>query len=224
MRADDPMARSGAVWCDEHRRWECSKTSQRHGGRCHALAIRGTSACRNHAGKPVSVAKAQGEAQISAWSALGTASVSATEAVLGMLHMSWLRVHLYASLLEQQVDDAQGDGDGTGRTGVGRGAGLVGHTYSGVKDIGIFATGEAIRGLAQLEAAERDRCVRFAKVAHDMGIAEQQIRLAEQQGQLLAGAVHRILDALELSVEQRARVPEVVPAVLRAIGGDGEAA
>lgn len=216
MRSDDPMRHSGARWCDQHGKWECARR-RKGGGECHGSAIRGLDRCRMHAGERLDLAKAKGEAAVTAWSARGTASVSATDAVLGMLHMSWLRVHLYASLLEQQVDDARGDGDGTGRTGVGRGAGLVGHTYSGVKDIGIFATGEAVRALAQLEATERDRCVRFAKVAHDMGIAEQQIRIAEQQGAILADAINEILGALELSAQQRARVPEVVPQVLRAI-------
>lgn len=220
------MSRTGAVWCDGHRRWECSKRSQRTKERCHACAIRGTAACRNHAGKSVELAKAQGAA-ITAWSAVsGEAAVSATDAVLGMLHMSWLRVHLYAGLLEQQVTEAQAgrsDGDAAGRSGgrggtVGAGTGLVGHTYGAVKDVGIYATGEAVRGLAQLEAAERDRCVRYAKTAHDMGIAEQQVRIAEQQGEMIAGAIRRILDALALTAEQRAAAPGIVARELRAVG------
>jgi hypothetical protein len=71
-----------------------------------------------------------------------------------------------------------------------------------------------------LEAAERDRCVRFAKVAHDMGIADREIRLAEGQGQMIAGAISRILDGLELSPSQRALVPTVVPGVLMEIAGE----
>jgi hypothetical protein len=219
MGPDAPMGRAGAVWCDDHQRWECSRGSQRHPGRCHAFAIRGTAACVNHAGKPTELAKAQGAA-MTAWSALaGSPEVTANEAVLGMLHMSWLRVHIYAGLLNEQVTDAQeertegGGGDGS----VGPGAGLVGHTYGAVKDVGIFATGEAVRGLAQLEAAERDRCVRYAKTAHDMGIAEQQVRMAEQQGELLAGVIRRILDALVLTAEQRAAAPQVVSRELRSV-------
>lgn len=212
--------RMGAVWCEQHQRWECSKNSKRTQTRCHAVALLGTPACFSHAGKRRDVAKAQGEA-VTAWSALsGKPVVSHTEAVLGMLQMSWLRVHLYAGLLEQQVTAAQeaaarepadaevrtavGDAFGVdlddppakGAPPVGPGVGLIGHTFSGVKDLGVFATGEAIRGLAQLEATERDRCVRFAKVAHDMGIAEREVQLAEQQGALLAGVVGRVADAL----------------------------
>lgn len=132
--------------------------------------------------------------------------VSATEAVLGMLQMSWARVHLYAGLLETQFTKAQNDrtdtpsGDGErwheGAPPVGPGEGLIGHTFGAVKDIGVYASGEAIRGLAQLEAAERDRCVRYAKTAHDMGIADQQVKLAEQQGQMLALVVRRVAEGL----------------------------
>lgn len=225
MSNDDLMRAAGAVRCEEHGRWECSKKSKRRDGRCHALAIKGTNACKTHGGQRREVLKAKGEA-LSAWRSVpGRPSVSPSVAVMSMLQMSWARAHLYASLLERQVADAQaldgGPGLGVGDDPeLGPGAGLIGHTRSGVKDIGIFATGEAARGLTQLEAAERDRCVRFAKVAHDMGIAEREIRLAEAQGALLAGAISRILDALDLSPSQRARVPEVVPGVLLAVAGE----
>lgn len=64
---------------------------------------------------------------------------------------------------------------------------------------------------------ERAHLVKVAASAIAAGIAERQVKLAEQQGALLAGAVQRILDALELTPQQRAKVPEVVPAVLRQI-------
>jgi len=220
MRENDP-ARGGARWCEQHERWECAKRGKT-APVCHGIAIAGIDACRMHAGQRAEVAKAKGEA-LSAWSALhGPPTVSATEAVLGMLQMSWARVHLYAGLLRRQVEEAQDAPPGLGGVDgedVGRGAGLVGVTRGAVKDIGIYATGEAVRGLAALEAQERDRVVKYAKTAHDMGIAEQQIRLAEGQGALLAQAVSRILDGLELSAAQRARVPQVVPAVLLEVGG-----
>ncbi|MCK2219734.1 hypothetical protein MF672_038955 [Actinomadura sp. ATCC 31491] len=218
------MNEAGARWCEQHKRYECTKRSKRRpGDDCHASAIRGTNACRTHGGQKTEVLKAKGAA-LSAWRAVpGRQDVTPSEAVLAMLQMSWARVNLYASLLEQQVADAQNDGGGLGGSDdpdLGPGAGLIGHTRSGVKDIGIFATGEAARGLTLLEEKERDRCVRFAKTAHDMGIADREIRLAEQQGALIAGAISRILDALELTAAQRARVPEVVPGVLLEIAGE----
>lgn len=207
MRKPDPM-RGGALWCPTHNRWECTKRCK-DGSPCHGQAITGLDRCRMHAGESGEVAKAKGEA-ITAWSALsGQPVVSHTEAVLGMLQMSWLRAHLYASLLERQFTDAQqhdeGAAGGPGGLGggdpeLGPGAGLVGHTHGAVKDIGIYVTGEAARALTVLEGQERDRVVRYAKTAHDMGIAEAQVRIAEQTGQQLAEVIRRTADALLLAV------------------------
>ncbi len=185
-------------WCPTHWRWECSKNSQRTKVGCHKPAIRGTATCDNHGGKKRELLKAQGEA-ITAWSALtGEPTVDHNAAVIGMLNMSWARVHLYAQLLREQVEAAQAargtdpeDAIGGGTRGaVGAGAGLVGHTYAGGES-GIIATGEAIRALAVEEGKERDRCVRYAKTAHDMGIAERQIEAAEKYGAQLAGVMVR---------------------------------
>ncbi|MFI6513580.1 hypothetical protein ACIBCT_38755 [Streptosporangium sp. NPDC050855] len=208
MREDDPM-RGGAVWCEHHGRWECSKRTK-VAPVCHGIAIAGVDRCRMHAGEPLDVAKAKGEA-VTAWSALtGRPVISHNEAVMGMLQVSWLRAHLYAGLLRQQFTAAQEQADaGPGGPGgedpaLGPGRGLVGHTRSAAKDIGIYVTGESVRALTALEGQERDRVVRYAKAAHDMGIAEQQVRLAEQQGVMLADVIRGSLD------EYRARVLAVL--------------
>jgi len=64
---------------------------------------------------------------------------------------------------------------------------------------------------------ERRHLAHTAKLALDAGVAQRQVVLAEQQGELLARAVNQILDGLHLSSEQKQLVPELVPAVLRAI-------
>ncbi|NED59264.1 hypothetical protein G3I24_51330, partial [Micromonospora aurantiaca] len=93
------------------------------------------------------------------------------QAVIGMLNMAVFRANFYASLLEEQVlaahEDREEGGDpyGKGAPPVGEGAGLIGHTYSADKEHGIFASGEAIRGLVLLEGQERDRVVKYAKAA-----------------------------------------------------------
>jgi hypothetical protein len=69
---------------------------------------------------------------------------------------------------------------------------------------------------------ERAHLVAVSKAAIAAGIAERQVRVAEQQGALLAGAVNRILDGLNLTKQQRALVPQVVPAALREITGGGQ--
>jgi hypothetical protein len=73
-----------------------------------------------------------------------------------------------------------------------------------------------------LYQGERAHLARVAKSALDAGIAERQVRMAEAQGELLAGVIRRVLDALDLTPEQAARVPQIVPAELRAILGGGQ--
>jgi hypothetical protein len=68
-----------------------------------------------------------------------------------------------------------------------------------------------------LYRAERKHLVDVTKAALAAGIAERQVRLAEQQGALIGGVIQRILDDLALTAEQRARVPEVVPRHLRSV-------
>lgn len=81
----------------------------------------------------------------------------------------------------------------------------------------LFDTEEAIRGLARLEADERDRCANFAAKAIAAGLAERQVRLAEQQAALIVGVIRGVLGDLNLSPDQAALVGEVVPRHLRAI-------
>jgi hypothetical protein len=182
----------------------------------------------NHSGRSLEVLKAQGQARITAFSAVGAVpGVEPGYAVLASLHMSWLRVHLYARLLEEQVraDEAEGglldsrltDGVADDQAAAEGVRGLIGHTYAADKMAGIFASGEAVRALVQLEAQERDRAVRYAKVAHDMGIAEREVKLAERQGELLALVIRGVLDDLDLTEEQLARAPEVVQTRLRSV-------
>jgi hypothetical protein len=81
-------------------------------------------------------------------------------------------------------------------------AALVGNTYGAAKDVGVYVTGEAIRGLADLEAKERDRCANFASKAVAAGLAERTVRVAERQGQLMVEMVQAALREVDLSPEQ----------------------
>lgn len=91
-------------------------------------------------------------------------------------------------------------------------AALVGVTYSASNSGALYATGEAIRGLAELEAKERDRCAGFATKAIAAGLAERQVRLAEKQGQMIADVLRAVLGdpELGLSAEQRAAAPATI--------------
>lgn len=69
----------------------------------------------------------------------------------------------------------------------------------------------------QLWQKERAHLVKVAKEAISAGIEERKVRLAEQQGALLAGVIKNILGDLDLTPEQQARVGTVVPLHLRAV-------
>lgn len=228
MSFDDLMRQAGAIWCDQHKRWECSKQSKRHKGqRCHASAVRGTAVCRHHGGQPTQLLKAKGAAAITAWDAMaGDPNVSSSEVVMRVLQMTWLRVNLLSGLLREQFEAEQAFRASVspgspamaaltaalgGADDVGPGAGLIGHTRSAAPGIGTYVTGEALRGLARMEADERERAVKFAKAAHDMGIAEKHLALAEAFTQELAGLIQRILDGLDLTPQQWQAVAVVVP-------------
>jgi hypothetical protein len=81
-------------------------------------------------------------------------------------------------------------------------AALVGNTYGAAKDVGVYVTGEAIRGLADLEAKERERCANFASKAEAAGLAERTVWVAEHQGQLMVERVQAALREVDLSPEQ----------------------
>jgi hypothetical protein len=99
---------------------------------------------------------------------------------------------------------------------------LIGHQYAADKEGGVFATGEAIRGLVQLEAQERDRAAGMAAKAVAAGLATRQVELAERQGALVADVIRGVLGDLGLDVADP-NVLRVVSGRLRALSADGAA-
>jgi hypothetical protein len=69
----------------------------------------------------------------------------------------------------------------------------------------------------ELYQQERKHLTAVCKTALAAGIAERQVRLAEQQGALIVGLLQRIFDDLDLSPAQRDLIPTVVPRHLRAL-------
>lgn len=62
---------------------------------------------------------------------------------------------------------------------------------------------------------ERDRLVKVAKVAHDMGIDERRIELAERQAQMMFTVINGLVDAMGLTAEQKQLVPKLLPTLIR---------
>ena len=202
-----------ARWCETHNRLECTKHRSKGRGDCHALAIRGLNACTMHSGRKKEVARAIGEARISAWNPYGRAEqpISAPMAVLGVLQMTWLRLGFVTKLLQEQVALEGGRADNPNDVDEPNASGLIGYRYGAAgKDGVVYVQSEEVRALATWEAAERDRIVKYAKTAHDMGISERVTQLAERWGDLVADNVSALLVALDLSPEQAVRVPALI--------------
>lgn len=100
-------------------------------------------------------------------------------------------------------------------------AALIGHNYAATPGGSVYASGEAIRGLAKLEAEERDRCAQMAAKAVAAGLAERQVRLAEKQAGLVAELLQRVLadPELGLSPVKQAEARTLVARHLRAVAG-----
>lgn len=175
-----------------------------------------------HSGKTGKRAKAQGAVvvELSRWG-LTDAKVDPAETLLRLLAQSRRRADLYAGLLQQAFD---GDPDFPAELGGAGVAALIGHKYDLTRDGDPVAVAEAVRGLVELEAAERDRCARFAKLALDAGIAERQVRIAESQGALLASAMRYLLRELGLTDDQAVRAPAITARALRLASGSTESA
>lgn len=179
---------------------------------CGAYVITGTERCRYHAGKKPEVAKAQGAVvqEIREWG-LGDSTVDPGEVLLRLVTQSAWRAAKYAGQIEQMVTDAGGD----------LRKALTAEQYTTTEDGATVKTGEYIRAMVKLESEERDRCGHFAKLAVQAGLAERQVRLAEQQGAMLAAVIRAILGDPELGLTalQNAAAPAVVARHLRLVAG-----
>lgn len=225
-----------AHWCEGHRRMECTKSKNgQRDERCHGHAVRGTDSCTKHSGVTRAKALVQGEAQITAWRLVQSGNaptIDPSMAVLGVLHMSWLRLAAYSEMLRQQVEqrmnvegteiiEAGDPYQGAGRGGAvmrGSTGGLIGFRYGAAgKDGILYEQGEEIRALVQLEGLERDRVVKYAKTAHDMGISERLTGIAERWGDVVAGRISDLLGELQLTPEQERMVPALIERHLSSI-------
>lgn len=97
-----------------------------------------------------------------------------------------------------------------------------GITEEVTKDSGEFPGTDTTRAAAvnvwvELYAKERKHLVDVCKAAIASGLEERRVRLAEQQGAMLASVIKAILGDLDLSPEQQVTAAQVVPMRLRAV-------
>lgn len=87
------------------------------------------------------------------------------------------------------------------------------------EDTGITSFTDAREWLT-LYREERGHLARTAKMCIDAGVAQRMVSIAEDQGRILASAIRAVLTALNLTPAQAQAVPQIVPAVLRAVATD----
>ncbi len=178
------------------------------GGYCTQWPVKGTKRCRTHPGKSLAKAKAEGMivTELRNWG-LGDTNVDPGEIMLRLVSQSAARVDFYSSLVQQayaaaerlrqaeqppqsdllEAETARLDLERIFNTG--GVAALIGHTYAGTQTSGVIATGEKIRGLADLESQERDRLAGFCAKAVAAGLAERMVRQAEKYGAMVAAVL-----------------------------------
>lgn len=201
---------------DPTAREKCTATAKRSGKRCTHWPMHGSTVCAQHGGKAPQVMAAarrrlQEQAAREAAATLGVPREIAPAAALleevhrTAGHVAWLG-EVVAGLerrevvwgLAEEIDRPLGE-DGGGGVETKHKAG--------------------VNVWVDLYQRERKHLVWASKEAIAAGVNERIVKVVEQQGALLAGVISRILDALELTAEQRLRVPEVVPRELRAVAG-----
>lgn len=232
-------------FADARRCVTIKKRGERAGERCKNPAIEGAAVCRSHGGNIPNVrARAAVRAEVERW-ALTDVHKDPGEVLLRLVSQSANRVELYSGLLAEAYDAAERlkvahdarellvsaeDGDESAAVQKARAdldrifntggvAALVGHTYATTQGGDLYATGEHIRGLAELEAKERDRCAGFATKAVAAGLAKRQVELAERQGAVLLQILTAVFDELGLSDDQLEVAPDVIRRHLNLIAG-----
>lgn len=180
-------------------RQQCAGRNQA-GEPCKRKAPLGGKVCRWHGGGAKQVmAKAAVRAEVLAWG-LGEAHPDPGEVLLRLVTQSARRVEMLAAEMQQLVDDEPSLREA-----------LVGESWTATEAGSLYKVGEYIRGLAQLEAQERDRCAGMAAKAVAAGLDKRRVELAERQGALMAQFIAAVLNdpELELTAAQRRAVPDV---------------
>jgi hypothetical protein len=204
---------------DERRcvaRYSRNNQEGKAGLRCTSYAMKGQTICGLHGGKAAHnrAAAARRLAEERARELVETygrkIKTTATEALLDEVqwtagHVAWLRERV------QEIEQGELTNSGEqpliwSRTRRKTGGDDWGETEEATASIWL-----------KLYQQERSHLVRVCAEAIKAGIEERRVRLAEQQGQLVAQVIRAVLDDLNLSAEQLQRVPDIVPRHLRAL-------
>jgi len=191
----------------------CSARSSRSGERCRAFAVHGASVCVAHGGRAPQVRRkaavnvARDRALAEARRLGGTIDVGPHEVLLDAVREAAANVEVlrgYVAHLGVEVAE-----DGAIALPEQRIEWEKGGTHVPAR----------VHILLALYSEERDRLVRFSKLAIDAGVAERQVRVAEQQAQRLGQAFGRALDAAAevITPDARAALQKALAVELRGL-------
>ena len=199
---------------------QCAGTAKATGKRCTRPPIKGGTVCYLHGGSARQVIrKALVRAELDAWG-LSDTTEDPGEVILRLLTQSVRRVELYSSLVQEAYAAAEATTDVYAAAwampkGV---AALIGYKFAFPnRSTTPVPVAEAIRGLVELEAAERDRCLNIAVKAVGAGLAERVVRMQERDARAAHQALMDGLDAAGITGEVRMQVLNGAAASLRLI-------
>ena len=192
----------------------CS-AKRRNGEGCGAWAVKGATVCRMHGGsspqaRAAAARRVQEEKAAKAAQRLAQPiETDPSQALLDLVSSAAGEVAYWRN----RVDEIQ-DRDEKRLT-----SGLTKITEG--KDRGGVTTLRTVETIAAIEyrmwTAAQDRLAQYATAALRAGVEERRVRLAEDQGALVAQVIRRILDRLDLSEWQAEMVGSIVPEELRAL-------
>jgi hypothetical protein len=174
---------------------QCKAISKATKQRCKRKAIPGGEVCRYHGGAAKQVAaKAAIRAEVLSWGLID-ATTDPGEQLLRLVTQSAARAEMYAQELKALVDESPNLREA-----------LVAEIWVATEAGDTYKAGEYVRGLAKLEAEERDRCASFCSKAVALGLVKKQTELAQIQGEMLVKALQAVLDRVGLTDEQKQQV------------------
>lgn len=191
------------------------KAHRRDGQQCGNAPIKGATVCRMHGGSiPAVRAKAaQRVAEGKAASAMklfaAPVDIDPANALLELVQWTAGEVRYWRAEVARIAED-DFDSLTWGKTQAVEGVGPQGPVDT--------ETREAVPPVAyRMLTDAQDRLAKYAAAALRAGVEERRVRLAEDQGALVAQVIRRILDRLDLAEWQAELVTTVVPEELRAL-------
>ena len=192
----------------------CS-AKRRNGEGCGAWAVKGATVCRMHGGsspqaRAAAARRVQEEKAAKAAQRLAQPiTTDPSQALLDLVSSAAGEVAYWRA----RVDEIQHRDEKRLTSGLTK--------ITEGKDRGGVTTLRTVETIAAIEyrmwTAAQDRLAQYATAALRAGVEERRVRIAEDQGALVAQVIRRILDRLDLSEWQAEMVGSIVPEELRAL-------